>query len=97
MTSYFRRLIGIISISKDGKSVKISHLTFWGRKRDVIVPLEDIVPLTESGCSPNDAYVKLVRFSSKETLYMTLRFGNILDKTKFEFVFGSLDVFGFKK
>ncbi|GFT87940.1 transmembrane protein 186 [Trichonephila clavipes] len=97
ITSFFRRLVGIISISKDQKLIKISHLTFWGRKRDLIVPLEDIVPLTDGSCNPNEVYIKLLRFSTEDILYFTLKFGNILDKSKFELVFGNLEVFGLKK
>ncbi|GFR12424.1 transmembrane protein 186 [Trichonephila clavata] len=97
ITSFFRRLVGIISISKDQKLIKISHLTFWGHKKDLLVPLEDIVPLTDGGCVPNEVYIKLLRYSTEDVLYFTLKFGNILDKSKFELVFGNLEVFGFKK
>lgn len=97
MTGYFKRLIGIIAITDDEKIVKISHLTFWGRKNEISVPLEDIIPLSDCDCNANDVYVKVNRYSSSDYLYLTLKFGNIMDKSKFELVFGSLDVIGFKK
>ncbi|GFT23049.1 transmembrane protein 186 [Nephila pilipes] len=97
ITSFFRKLVGIISISEDQKLVKISHLTFWGRKKDLIVPLEDIVPLTDGSCNPTEVYTKLLRYSTEDFLYFTLKFGKILDKSKFELVFGNMEVFGLKK
>ncbi|KAG8191156.1 hypothetical protein JTE90_016669 [Oedothorax gibbosus] len=97
MSGYFRRLIGIIAISEDEKTVKISHLTFWGRRNDVSVPSEDIIPLGDGDCNANDVYVKVRRYSSAESLYLTLKFGKIMDISKFELVFGSLDVIGFRK
>ncbi|KAF8774178.1 Transmembrane protein 186 like protein [Argiope bruennichi] len=54
-----QRLIGVIFLSEDEKSVQISHLTFWGRKKDIIVPSQEIVPLADSACNPNDVYIKL--------------------------------------
>ncbi|GBL98767.1 Transmembrane protein 186 [Araneus ventricosus] len=91
LSYYFRRLIGILFLSEDEESVQISHLTFWGRKKDIIVPLQDIIPLADSACNANDIYIKLKRFSCEDKLYFTLKYGKILDKAKFEKVFGTLE------
>ncbi|CAL1283405.1 unnamed protein product [Larinioides sclopetarius] len=91
LSYYFRRLIGIIFLSDDEESVQISHLTFWGRKKDIIVPLQDIIPLSDSTCNASDIYVKLKRYSCEDKLYFTLKYGKILDKVKFEKVFGTLE------
>ncbi|XP_055950465.1 transmembrane protein 186-like [Argiope bruennichi] len=94
LSYYFRRLIGVIFLSEDEKSVQISHLTFWGRKKDIIVPSQEIVPLADSACNPNDVYIKLKRYSCEDELYFTLKYGKILDKMKFEKVFGNLEILG---
>jgi len=92
MGEIFRRLVGIIYYSPSENSVKISHLSFWGKRKDIYVPLEDIVPLTDIGESPTDLYVKLLRYSKpKSELFFSLRFGGILDIEKFEEVFGRLN------
>lgn len=92
LSYYFRRLIGVMLLSEDEESVEISHLTFWGRKNDIVVSVQDIVPLAESGCNPSDIYIKLKRFSCDDKLYFTIKFGKILDKEKFEKVFGVLEI-----
>lgn len=97
ITSFFKRLIGVIFLAEDKRNVKIAHLTFWGNRNDIVVSIEDIVPLTDGDCKANDAFVKLQRYSCEEVLYLTLRFGKILDKDNFQKIFGSLEILGFKK
>lgn len=92
ITLFFKRLIGIIYIDKDQKLLKIAHLTFWGGRNDIIVPVDKIIPLTDCDNNPADIFVKLVRTNSDESLYMTLRFGKILDEDVFKKVFGNLEV-----
>lgn len=91
MGEFFRRLVGIVYYNSSESSVKISHLSFWGNRKDIYVPLEDIVPLTDTDDSPTDVYVKLLRYSKpKSKLFLSLRFGGIVDSEKFVEVFGSL-------
>lgn len=91
MGEFFRRLVGIIYYNPSESSVKISHLSFWGNRKEVYVPLDDIVPLTDTDDNPTDVYVKLLRYSKpKSKLYMSLRFGEIVDSEKFVEVFGHL-------
>lgn len=92
MGEFFRRLVGIIYYNPSEDSVKISHLSFWGNRKDIYVPLDDIVPLTDTDDNPMDIYVKLLRYSKpKSKLYLSLKFGGILDSEKFVEVFGSLN------
>ncbi|XP_035230590.1 transmembrane protein 186-like isoform X2 [Stegodyphus dumicola] len=96
-TMFFRRFIGIIYVTKDEKYVKISHLTFWGRRNNIILPVQNLVPLTDGECKATDAYMKLHMYNSSEYLYLTLRFGRILDYDKFQNVFGNLEILGITK
>lgn len=89
LTSFFKKLIGIVYIDPDEKHLKIAHLTFWGGRNDIIVPVDEIIPLTDCDNNPADAFVKVLRTNSDESLYMTLRFGKILDEDIFKKVFGN--------
>lgn len=92
LTSFFKKLIGIVYIDEDKKHLKIAHLTFWGGRNDIIVPVDEIIPLTDCDNNPADAFVKVLRTNSDESLYMTLRFGKILDEDLFKKVFGSFEI-----
>lgn len=93
MTFYLRRLIGLMSLSDCGRIVRLSHLTFWGRRNDVYVPLENIIPLSDLSEKPSDAYIRLRRYDTKDFLYFTLRWGHVADAEKFFSVFGGKDSF----
>jgi len=97
ITAFFKRLIGVIYIDEAKKDLRIAHLTFWGNRKDITVPINDIIPLIESNCNARDAFVKLHRYSTEEILYLTIRFGKILEKDDFQDVFGSLELLGLKK
>lgn len=42
MGELFRRIVGMIFISRDSELVRFAHLSFWGRRHDFVVPIEDI-------------------------------------------------------
>ena len=46
---YVRRVIGFLYLSEDGSQVRISRVSFLGRRIDFELPLEDIHPLTDTG------------------------------------------------
>ena len=43
MGEFFRKFVGIIYLSEDGGQVILSHNTFWGTRRDLLVDTADIV------------------------------------------------------
>lgn len=92
ISGYTRNFIGMLSLNEAEDVVRISHLTFWGRRRDIFTPVEDVVPLADLSENPKDVYVKLCRYSTGDVLYLTLRLGGIEDMSKFVKVFGSIDL-----
>nr|XP_045596612.1 transmembrane protein 186-like [Procambarus clarkii] len=92
MGEIFRRIVGNIYYDGERRLVKVSHLTFWGRRSDVYIPPEDIIPLTDTSDNPTDIYTQLLRYSQpKFNLFLCLRFGGIIDEEKFSNVFGLLN------
>ena len=91
----FRRLIGSIYISEDGEHVRISHLTFFGNRQESYFKKDSILPLKDSNGDVSDIFLRVSFFDEtsgsvvKESLYLSLRSGGILDKEKFENIFGS--------
>ena len=87
-TNFFQRVVGLVALSSDQKLVRLSHLTLFGGRNDVIVPVDDIVPFSDSGERSNDIFVKVRRYSTSDTLYMTLVYGRIENAEIFKQVFG---------
>ena len=86
---YFRRLIGLISFNRHTRQVRVSHLTFWGRRRDVFVPVEDVIPLTELSDRTDDVYIRFQRYEREgEELFFSVRYGRIVNDDLFRQVFG---------
>lgn len=85
-----RRLVGLVGMDKDRKSVKLAHMTFWGNRKDLVVPLNTIVPFTEGNTSCQDLYMDLKTYDNSVHLYLSLRFGGVKDLDLFELIFGRL-------
>ncbi|CAG0915324.1 unnamed protein product [Notodromas monacha] len=83
MGEIFRKLVGILYVNEATNEVKIAHLTFFGSRNDIVVPMEDIVPMSDSSENVNDAYVKLMRYSTKDPFYVCFKYGGVEDKRSF--------------
>ena len=91
MGEFFRRLVGLLYLHRDGSRLKVAHLTFWGGRTDTVLPVADLVPFSELKDSPDDVYFTLRRYSSPETFYVSLRYGGVTSRQKLETVFGPIE------
>ncbi|XP_074775170.1 transmembrane protein 186 [Athene noctua] len=91
MSYFFRRIIGLIYLNKTGRTVKVAHLTFWGRRNDIYCPTESVMTLDEVGDSKREILLQFKRHDSTDILYFTIKFGQIVDKQKFSQIFGELE------
>ncbi|KAM6114322.1 transmembrane protein 186 [Pterocles gutturalis] len=90
MSYFFRRIIGLIYLNETGRTVKVSHLTFWGRRNDIYCPIETVMTLDEVGDSKGELLLQFKRYNSTDILYFTIKFGQIVDRQKFTQIFGEL-------
>ncbi|XP_058706058.1 transmembrane protein 186 isoform X2 [Poecile atricapillus] len=90
MSYFFRRIIGLIYLSETGQTVRVAHLTFWGRRNDIYCPIETVVTLDEVGDRKDELLHQFKRSNSTDTLYFTIKYGQIVDKEKFTQIFGEL-------
>ncbi|KAM8879135.1 transmembrane protein 186 [Spinachia spinachia] len=86
---FFRRVVGRMYLDPSQTTLKVSHLTFWGRRHDLYLPVSDVMTIADTGDSVNETIVRLKRFSGPQTLYFSPRFGRVVDKQAFEKVFGT--------
>ncbi|KAM9372433.1 transmembrane protein 186 [Phaethornis superciliosus] len=91
MSYFFRRIIGFIYLSENGHTVKVAHLTFWGRRNDIYCPLETVMTLGEVGDSKGELLLQFKRYNTTDILYFTIRFGQIVDRQKFTQIFGEIE------
>ena len=90
MGEYFRRLVGIVYFNPETGDMKIAHLNFWGNRVDRNCSYQDVIPLSDIGETSSDLYVKLKFYDPKfSPLYMSLRYGKIVDKKLFDSIFGT--------
>ncbi|KAM6121601.1 transmembrane protein 186 isoform 1-T1 [Phoenicopterus ruber ruber] len=90
MSYFFRRIIGLIYLNETSRTVKVAHLTFWGRRNDIYCPIETVMTLDEVGDSKGELLLQFKRYNSTDILYFTIKFGQIVDRQKFTQIFGEL-------
>lgn len=91
MSYFFRRIIGLIYLSETGCTVRVAHLTFWGRRNDIYCPIETVITLDEVGDSKGELLLQFKRYNTTDVLYFTIKFGQIVDRQKFIQIFGKLE------
>ncbi|OTF69022.1 hypothetical protein BLA29_008108 [Euroglyphus maynei] len=91
----FRRLIGSIYVLPDKNLVRISHLTFFGNRCEKIIPRDDLLLLSDSNANLNELLLLVSQLNNhnewKDSLYICLKFGGILDVEKFTNIFGNIE------
>uniref|UniRef100_A0A158R4G8 CDP-diacylglycerol--glycerol-3-phosphate 3-phosphatidyltransferase n=1 Tax=Syphacia muris TaxID=451379 RepID=A0A158R4G8_9BILA len=92
-TRYFNRLIGVISMNQTNEVIRVGYLSFWGSRRNQIIPVKDVVPISDSDSNPNDVIVKFCRYSTPKFLYLSRIKSEIVDKERAELLFGDLTIF----
>ncbi|XP_008301477.1 transmembrane protein 186 isoform X2 [Stegastes partitus] len=87
---FFRRVVGMMYLDPSETTLKVSHLTFWGKRHDIYLPVSDVMPIGDAGDTLNETILTLRRYSSPQTLYFSTYYGRVMDKLGFEKVFGRL-------
>lgn len=86
-------VIGIMYINGNKTKLKIAYVDFWGRRKDVFIPMKDNVPSSEIPTSFTDhVYWKFKNSSIPNTLKISTRYGNVFDKEVFYKIF-SKDIY----
>jgi len=86
---YFRKFVGILYLSEDKTQVILSHNSFFGKRKDVMIDVEDIVPLADSPETVDDLVWKIRLYSGNpKNYYISTRFGGISSRKGFREIFG---------
>ncbi|XP_034543489.1 transmembrane protein 186 isoform X2 [Notolabrus celidotus] len=87
---FFRRVVGMMYLDMPQTTLKVSHLTFWGRRSDIFLPVSDVMTIADTGDARNETILKLQRYSSPQAFYFSTYYGRVVDREGFEKVFGTL-------
>ncbi|KAM7345503.1 transmembrane protein 186 [Cochliomyia hominivorax] len=87
---FIRNLVGIIYINDNSDKLKLAYVDYWGKRHDVCVQLDDVIPeMEKSRPSKFDFYQTISLYSDDKVNYKLLqRFGNIEDLETFVAIFG---------
>lgn len=93
---FFRRCVGIVYINSTNSKVKLAHVTFWGKRNDITVPLRDIIPLSETSERVGMLFWKISFYpdslasniSKRSELIISTRYGGVKDREAFTRIFG---------
>lgn len=88
ISNILRKVVGMMYLDSSQTTLKVSHLTFWGKRQDIYLPVSDIMTIGDTGSSGNERILKLRRYSSPHTLYFSPYYGRVQDQDGFEKVFG---------
>ncbi|CAJ0924371.1 unnamed protein product, partial [Mesorhabditis belari] len=87
------RLVGVVAVDEGNQWCRIGYVSFWGRRKNKIRPLDDVIPLAESGADTTHKLVKLSFHSDSSYLLLPTRNVEIVDLERARFVFGNLSFF----
>ncbi|KAL6262327.1 hypothetical protein P5V15_007418 [Pogonomyrmex californicus] len=86
---FCNRLIGYIYFKADEQKVILSYIDYWGKRIDLMVPVNEITPLSENPRSITDPlYRKVIISSQKKKLKINTKIGQITDINNFTYVLG---------
>lgn len=91
---WMRRVIGIIYIDKtDLKTVRFSHISFWGKRKELLINIDDIKFLSDTSqkeTANHNVFWKVQFYDPKlSTMFISTKYGGITDPDKFRLIFGS--------
>ena len=87
-----RRFVGILYLDPELDIVKISRLSFWGKRKDEYVERKDIVPLSDSDQDINQIVWSLKFYDGvHEDMLMCTKLGGLGSRKHFEKVFGNIE------
>ena len=87
ISSLIRKIVGALYIDRKKETVKLSHLTFWSRRKDEYYKISELVPLSDTNEQMSELFVKLSTYKG-ESYYLTLKHGKVLEKEDFMDVLG---------
>lgn len=98
-----RKMIVQVYVTGDNRFVRLTRLTFFGRRQDMVLPVSRILPLTENNESKRNLLLTLETIPPENTIEgydrpefydesfkICLKHGGVLDEIRFEMALGTI-------
>ncbi len=83
------RTICYIYTTVECDRVILTHIDFWGRRRDIELDTRDIIPINDIE-TPNKTILPFKRYSTDYRMYYSIQIGQILDRPRFNRIFAGV-------
>ncbi|CAF3370878.1 unnamed protein product [Rotaria socialis] len=83
------RTICFIYTNVECNRVMLTHVDFWGRRKNIELDTRDIIPINDIE-TPNKAILPFKRYSTTDTMYYSTKLSEILDRPRFNRIFAGL-------
>ncbi|CAF3822612.1 unnamed protein product [Rotaria sordida] len=83
------RTICYIYTNVECDRVILTHVDFWGRRKNIELNTRDIIPINDIE-TPNKTFLPFKRYSTINTMYYSIQFGKILDRPRFNRIFAGI-------
>lgn len=80
-------IVGFLYVNKTLDTMKIAHVNFWGKRVNSEIPIESIVPISESPKQVFKFYITITNYINKSEFKLLHNYG-IVDNEKFSRIFG---------
>jgi len=87
---FCNNLIGYIYIKLDKRKVILSYVDYWGKRIDMEITIDEIIPMSDNAIGITDYLYKKILFTSqKQKLKINMKLGRIIDMDKFNHILGT--------
>lgn len=90
LSYFFRRVIGELSFDPLKEEFTISSLTFWGNRRNLVVPISNLIPLSDRGFDPENLFHRVELYGNEFVYLLNLRHGKVYDSKRLMELLGIL-------
>lgn len=74
----------------DKQKVILSYTDYWGKRIDMEIDIDEIIPISDNPISITDfLYRKVIFFSQKQRLKINMKLGRIIDTDNFKCTLGT--------
>lgn len=82
LSYFFRRVIGELSFDPTKEEIMISSLTFWGNRRNLVVPISNCIPLSDRDFDPKNLFHRVELYGNEFVYLLNLRHGKVYDNER---------------
>lgn len=97
MSLLAQKISCIMYVNKETDTLKLAHLTFFGRRHNEFIDISNVQALTDTTEKLGNSYVKIRFYDDRKPFFLFLQYGEIKNKELFVYAFGDIFTDRFSK